>query len=402
MNIDRLAKIATRRELSYFREDVAALGGAIDDAVRGRRVLVVGGAGSIGSATLKQIVPFSPKALHVTDINENGLAELVRELRGGELLASIPDFRALPMDFGSEIFHRFLSDEESYDFVLNFAALKHVRSEKDVYSALQMIDTNVVKQVRLIKWLTERQPCPAYFSVSTDKAANPVNLMGASKRLMEHVIFSAGIRCRVTTARFANVAFSDGSLLYSWVQRLGKMQPIPVPVSTKRYFISPEEAGQICLIAAFLGRDRQILVPSFNAQEHLIDLEDVARDFLVANGFTPRDYRDEREAIRGVAGDVAQGHYPLLLTPLDTSGEKPYEEFQGAGEEIADIGMRGLKGIGYAHDSFATVRRCVDFFADRIASAELGVSKEEIVERIGGCLPEFLHRETGKKLDDRL
>jgi FlaA1/EpsC-like NDP-sugar epimerase len=236
--INDLARLATGREKELFTEDIDRFRTELTQRIGGSRILVIGGAGSIGAATVRSLVPFGARSLHVVDQNENTLVELVRDLRSRFDASKLPDFRTLPLNFGSPIMERFLMEEEPYDFVLNFAALKHVRSEKDCCSILQMLDTNVVKPAYLLKWLVNRGGLRGYFCVSTDKAANPVNLMGASKRLMEHVIFSGEVaECRdvkITSARFANVAFSDGSLLQGWLMRLSQGQPLAVPRDTRR------------------------------------------------------------------------------------------------------------------------------------------------------------------------
>ncbi|MBE3143110.1 MAG: polysaccharide biosynthesis protein, partial [Planctomycetes bacterium] len=269
MNDNDLAWIATGRKRSMFQEDYDACRPAIQEAICDRRVLIIGGAGSIGSATIRQILPFRPRALHVVDIDENGLAELVRDLRCSRLVHDQSELRLLPLDYGSPIMHRFLGDQEPYDMIMNFAAVKHVRSEKDIYSVLHMFETNVLKMYRFLQWASGCHGSVNFFSVSTDKAANPVNLMGASKRLMEHVMFSAlpyrHPPTKVTSARFANVAFSNGSLLQSWINRLQKGQPIVVPAKTRRYFISSIEAGQLCLLAGCYCPNGFVLIPKMDA-----------------------------------------------------------------------------------------------------------------------------------------
>lgn len=397
--------LATRRSASLFDEAVRARHDEIAQRIAGTRVLLVGGAGSIGSTTVRTLVPFRPKELVVVDSDENSLAELIRDLRGSFRSSDLPRLTALPIDCGSEIFHRLLIERGPFDWVLNFAALKHVRSEKDACSILQMLDTNVVKLTRMLTWLSGTDAEFSFFSVSTDKAANPVNLMGASKRLMEQVMFSrafaGGRRRRTTSARFANVAFSDGSLLFSWLQRFAKRQPIACPEGVRRYFISLEEAGQICLLASTIASDGQILVPDLDQNADLRTLESVAREFITANGFNPAEYRDEEAAKAGLAQDVAAGRYPLLLTPLDTDGEKPYEEFVARGERTEDIGLPHLKAAvttvvpDQALTSF--LARIEEFLADAATS----VNKEDLILALDAVIPEFRHAGTGRSLDER-
>lgn len=401
-----LAALATGRDQALFQEDLGRFSEQLRAEIEGRRILVIGGAGSIGAATVRTLVQFSPAALHVLDQNENGLAELVRDFRSSFEANELPDLRTLPMNFGSPVMQRFLQHEAPYDFVLNFAALKHVRSEKDAYSILQMLDTNVVKPARLLKWLTQRGDVRRYFCVSTDKAANPVNLMGASKRLMEHVIFSDEVlhhrNVKVSSARFANVAFSDGSLLQGWLMRLAKGQPLATPRDTRRYFVSLEEAGQICVLAAFLAPDAHLLVPRLDASRDLLLLSDLAVKVLQWFGYAPRFFDDEPAARRAAKSGEGSEYYPLLLTPLDTSGEKPYEEFVGEGERSVEVGMKELAGVPYVPAPPGVLTAFLEWVEVRIDSAEIPVRKEELVAAIQKVLPEFHHMASTKSLDQRL
>lgn len=396
------APLATGRQKPLFAADVELREREIRNALNGARVLVVGGAGSIGSATVRQLVRYSPAAIHVVDTSENNLVELVRDLRGSPDPLRVGDFRSLPIDYGSAVCERLLRSEGPYDLVLNFAALKHVRSEKDVFSLLQMIDTNIVKQARFLGWAARRGSGRRCFSVSTDKAANPVNLMGATKRLMEHVLFSTeGIGC-ATSARFANVAYSDGSLPFGWIQRIAKRQPIPVPRDTRRFFISMEEAGQICLIGSVCAQGGQIVVPSFDPEADLVEMAPVARRFVEAHGLKPVDYEDEGQAKASVLEELARGRYPVLLTPLDTSGEKPYEEFVGRGESAADLGLPNLEAVGHVAPPAGSLERFLDEAGEWIADADRELTKEQVVEAVRQVVPEFAHVETHKTLDQRL
>ncbi|MBN2569751.1 MAG: polysaccharide biosynthesis protein [Deltaproteobacteria bacterium] len=406
MTIDNLTRLITRRSQSLFVEDIETHMREINSEIKGSRILVIGGAGSIGSATVEQILKYRPRSLHVVDQSENGLAELVRWLRSGVDGLTIDDFRTLPLDYGSQIMHQFIVEQRPYDVVLNFAALKHVRSEKDSYSLLQMIDTNVVKTARIFKWLGAQDGTSCFFSVSTDKAANPANMMGASKRLMEHVMFSDDIRpgkkFNTTSARFANVAFSDGSLLQSFLKRYEKRQPMALPRATRRYFISLEEAGQICLLSAFCGFDRLILIPKLDPSADMCTMEDAARMVLKYYGMKPRIYDDEHEARRRVATDCDHGYYPLFLTELNTSGEKPYEEFVGSEEIAVDIGFRHLMGVEYKSVAKGMISDIVNYLELVVSSNKDAVSKEHLVEAISKVLPEFKHIETGINLDQRM
>jgi FlaA1/EpsC-like NDP-sugar epimerase len=368
--------------------------------------LVIGGSGSIGSATVRAMIPFRPRSIHVVDRNENTLAELVRDLRSGPDGLAIGDFRTLPLDFGSPIMRRFLMEQEPYDGVLNFAALKHVRSEKDIYSLLSMLDTNIVKPARLLRWLAELGFRGSYFCVSTDKAANPVNMMGASKRAMEHVAFSGeaaeGFIASVSSARFANVAFSDGSLLQSFCLRLEKRQPLAVPANTRRYFVSLAEAGHICLLAAVCAPNKHLLVPRLSSAYDLRELEPIAVEFLRMHHWEPRIYRNENEARANVEKDMSAGHYPLLITDLDTSGEKAYEEFVGADERALEIGMSRLLAVPYQPRSHGTVAAFLTKIEELLTGVGRRVEKRDIVRRLSMVVPELKHIERGKSLDERM
>jgi FlaA1/EpsC-like NDP-sugar epimerase len=405
MNLDELSYLPTGRHASMFNADYCSIESQLAEDLAGARVLVIGGAGSIGSSTVKLLARFETAALHVVDHSENALVELVRDLRASPRVVRCSDLRFLPLDFGSAVMRRFLFEQEKYDYVLNFAAVKHVRSEKDVCSALRMLDTNVVKQADLLCWLRERQ-LRRYFSVSTDKAANPVNLMGATKRLMEHVIFSRAqipTDFVVTSARFANVAFSNGSLLEGWVHRLAKSQPVAVPALTKRFFVSLEEAGQICAIAAFALHDRQIAVPRLAADVDLRSLDTVAAEFLRSSGYEPVVYTDTQLAANQVAAEQAGGRYPLLLTPLDTSGEKPFEEFIGAGEHPVELGLSSLIAVPYApRVGHTALAKLVDEIRSLIHDPRRPITKAALIQAISVVVPEFVHLETGVSLDERL
>jgi FlaA1/EpsC-like NDP-sugar epimerase len=398
-----LEEVVTRRENSLFATDVEANRERIASAFAGRRLMVVGGGGSIGAATIELLLGYEPAAVHVVDHSENYLAELVRSLRGQDRIGAGVDFQALPLDYGGSAMARLLRDAKPYDIVLNFAAVKHVRSEKDVYSVLQMLDTNIVRHIRFKKWLAENGHGGGYFAVSTDKAANPVNLMGASKRLMEDLIFEFGAdsSLRTTAARFANVAFSNGSLLAGFAQRIAKRQPIAVPRDTRRYFISHREAGEICVLAATLVPDRHLAIPKLDPASELQSLEAIAVRVLETYGLGAVAFEDEAEARAAVAPLAAQGRWPLLRTALDTSGEKPFEEFVGQGEAAAECGLKTLLAIRHT-PSRAVDRGLFGHLEQLIGEPDSKTSKAEIVEAMAAALSNFQHRETGRSLDQRL
>lgn len=398
-----LDAVVLRRDCSPFEPDLSSRRGDLSAAVKGARVLVVGGAGTIGSATTLLIADLAPACLHVIDQSENYLAELVRDLRGRPGGLGVADFRTLPLDYGAPVTGRFLSEARPYDIVLNFAALKHVRSEKDVFSLLQMIDTNVVRHIRFRRWLKAGRHGTRYFSVSTDKAANPTSLMGASKRLMEDVVFwpELSTSAHETTARFANVAFSNGSLLQGFLMRLAKRQPLAVPRDTRRYFVSQRESGEICLLASLLGRAGNVLFPKLDPESELQSLDQIAVRVLAEHSLEPVIFEDEAEARAAVPGLAAAGRWPLLLTPLDTSGEKPFEEFVGSDETPVESGLSTLGAVEHV-DTGALSAGVIAMLEAAVGSAEGTIDKASIVEAVSASIPGFQHRETGRSLDDRL
>lgn len=407
-----LSSIATGRENSLFFQDFKDRHQDIAERVAGKRILAVGAAGSIGSNTVRTIARFKPKAIHVIDQNENALAELVRQLRSQPEPFDVPDFQLLPLDYGSELTRLFVAKNGPYDIVLNFAAIKHVRSEKDPYSILQMVDTNLVKQARFLDVLTAHSPKAGYFSVSTDKAANPSSFMGASKRAMEHVLFSeataSGFEGRITSARFANVAFSNGSLLQSFENRLAQRQPLACPRDISRYFVSLEESGEICCLASLFLNRNEIGVPDLDPETQLVLLPRVAEGFLRANNLEPKIYDDEDEARAGVSGDMAKGQYPLLLTPGDTAGEKPYEEFVAAGEEVRETGLKALRAVPYLPlENPAILTSVLETLSSVIAAPRDHVDlvdKDALKQQIARLEPAFMesHVVSALNLDQRV
>ncbi|MBR9824354.1 MAG: polysaccharide biosynthesis protein [Alphaproteobacteria bacterium] len=405
-----LFSIATGRDTSMFVDDLAGRSADLREQVAGSRILAVGAAGSIGSNTIRTLLRFKPKALHIIDQNENALAELVRELRSSPEPLDIEEFRTLPLDYGSAAMRSLLEGEGPYDRVLNFAAIKHVRSEKDAYSILQMFDTNIVKQARFLDWLSKYSPSADYFSVSTDKAANPVSFMGATKRIMEHVLFdpelSGAMNGAINSARFANVAFSNGSLLQGWERRMARREPMACPKGIRRYFVSLEESGHICALASVLAPNRTIAIPRLDPVQHLRPLQEIADAFARWHGFEPVHYDSEDEAKSALDTDAAQGRWPIIITPADTGGEKPYEEFVGAGEVSVEFDLEGLLGVKWAGlqhgGSMGELLAHVTPAVMGTAAAE-ACTKEALKTMIGSIEPAFLsaHIDSNRNLDQR-
>jgi len=395
-----LSKLATDRDASLFVEDMSAHRGRLEAAIAGRRILITGGAGSIGASTAELLLEFRPAAAHVIDIAENALVELVRDLRSRAKPLVSGELRLLPIDYGSAATERLLQSEPPYDFVLHFAAHKHVRSEKDVPSLLQMLDTNVVKMRRFLLWLARYGHGERCFAVSTDKAANPTSLMGASKRLMEHVLFTSGGLATATSARFANVAFSNGSLLQGFLFRLARRQPLAVPREVRRYFVSAREAAEICLLGALVAPTDHIVFPRLDAAEHLRLLVDIAQDLLKRLDLRPSLYDDETKACAAVSDELKRGHYPVLVTPLDTSGEKPYEEFVATDEVMTEVGFSALQAVRYV-PSPGPLEEVLSFIERAVTNADLVVTKSDITRRLASVVPGFHHVEAGRSLDER-
>lgn len=384
---------------ALFVQDIGDVGTALDRHVSRSRFLVLGGAGSIGQAVTREIFKRQPKKLHVVDISENNIVELVRDIRSS--LGYIDgDFQTFALDIGSLEYDAFIEADGQYDYVLNLSALKHVRSEKDPYTLMRMIDVNVFNTDK-----TLRQSIAAgvkkYFCVSTDKAANPVNMMGASKRIMEMFLMRRSEQITISTARFANVAFSDGSLLHGFNQRLQKHQPIVAPNDIKRYFVTPQEAGELCLMSCIFGENRDIFFPKLREEQHLITFAEIAAKYLQQRGYEPYLCRDENEARELARTLPEQGRWPCLFTTSDTTGEKEFEEFFTE-KEILD--MARFNRIGVIKNAPISPSELLDVFEQKIAAmrANRRWSKEEIVSLFFEVIPDFGHQETGKYLDAKM
>jgi FlaA1/EpsC-like NDP-sugar epimerase len=395
-----LSRLATDRDTSLLADDMLAYRGRLETNIAGRRVLITGGAGSIGASTAELLLGFKPAAVHMIDVAENALVEFVRDIRSRANRILRSELKLLPIDYGSVAAERFLRSEPPYDFVLHFAAHKHVRSEKDVPSVLQMLDTNVVKMRRFLLWLARYGHCQSCFAVSTDKAANPTSLMGASKRLMEHVLFTSGAFTTVTSARFANVAFSNGSLLQGFLFRLARRQPLAVPRDVCRYFVSAREAAEICLLGALIAPTGHVVFPRLDASKHLRPLLEIAQGLLKHMELRPSLYDDETSACAAVSDQLKRGHYPVLVTPLDTSGEKPYEEFVAADEVPTEVGFSALQAVRHVPppEPFDEV---LSFIECAVTNADLVVTKSDITKRLASVVPGFHHIEAGRSLDER-
>jgi len=389
----------TKREESLFQKDIDANKDILSKKIKGKSVLVIGGAGTIGSSYIKAVLKFKPGKLYVVDTNENGLTELTRTLRSDADMFVPKDYKTYPMNFGDHIFRKMFLAEGPFDIVANFAAHKHVRSEKDKYSIEAMIDNNVFKAKEFLDLLTDHNP-EHFFCVSTDKAANPVNVMGASKKLMEEVIMAYSKELQITTARFANVAFSNGSLLDGYIERLLQNQPISCPSDVQRFFVSPEESGQICMLACMLGKSGEIFFPKL-AAEQMAFFKDITIDFFKASNRPIVECKSEEEAKQKAIGLKDGDPYPVYFFDTDTSGEKLYEEFFTETDEVDQETFNSLGVIKNAKKlSKEEINRTILGLKDLMASGEH--DKSAIVDLLKKHLPDFEHIETGKSLDQKM
>ena len=395
-----ISEHVTKRYQSMFAEDIRANQDQLRKNIFEKTVLVIGGAGSIGSSFIKAILPFQPKTLIVVDINENALAELTRDLRSTQGMFIPDDYITYPMDFASPVFEKMLRNRKGFDIVANFSAHKHVRSEKDIYSVEALIRNNILNARKLLELLVEYPP-EEYFCVSTDKAANPVNIMGASKRIMEDVIFSYSEHFPVKTARFANVAFSNGSLPAGFLARIQKLQPLSAPSDVKRYFVSPEESGQICMLSCMLGENREIFFPKLE-EAQMMRFDTIARELLHEYGYDILECSTDKEAIcKAVELSRGSKQYPVHFSKSNTSGEKPYEEFYTDAESID---TKRLQALGIVIGKEIPDCKAIDLLFERLEGAfnREDVTKEDIVKIMKKYLPNFEHIETGKSLDIKM
>jgi UDP-N-acetylglucosamine 4,6-dehydratase len=387
------------RDTPLFAEDLVVLEAGIAARVRESTFLVIGGAGSIGQAVTREIFKRHPRKLHVVDISENNMVELVRDIRSS--LGYIEgDFRTFAVDCGSIEFEVLFEREGPYDYVLNLAALKHVRSEKDPYTLMRMVDVNIFDTDRTAAQAA-RSGVSKYFCVSTDKAANPVNMMGASKRIMEMFLMRRSEEIEVSTARFANVAFSDGSLLHGFNQRLLKRQPLSAPRDVKRYFLTPQESGELCLLSCLLGNNRDIFFPKLAESLHLVTFSEIAVRYLEQLGYEPVACDSEEEAREAASAMKGSRRYPCYFFDSDTTGEKDFEEFHTE-SEVLD--MERFRSIGVVRNSTRYDDRRLDEFVARITEmkASRNWHRADLVHLFIGMIENFDHRETGRFLDDRM
>lgn len=388
------------RSTSMFSVDIEANRKTLQKEIENKSVCVIGGAGSIGSSFIRAVLPFKPSKLIVIDLNENGLAELTRDLRSTYNMYVPIEYRTYTLNFADPIFERIFCEEQGFDIVANFSAHKHVRSEKDKYSVQALIENNDIKAKKFLDILTIYPP-KHFFCVSTDKAANPVNIMGASKRIMEDMIMAYASKFKVTTARFANVAFSNGSLPDGWIQRVMKKQPLAAPNDVKRYFVSPEESGQICMLACILGNNGEIFFPKLG-EKQMLTFSSICDEYVRAIGYEKEEFITDDEA-KKFASEMAFDNkkYPVVYFKSDTTGEKAYEEFYIPGEKI---NMERFTSLGVIEEVEKRPMAEIEAFFNEMERIflKLDFTKEEVVEAIKSFIPNFEHEEKGKNLDQKM
>jgi FlaA1/EpsC-like NDP-sugar epimerase len=393
-----ILKIISRTH-RLFTNDISNNENSLQKIVSDSSFLVIGGAGSIGQAVTKEIFARNPKKLHVVDISENNLVELVRDLRSTYGYID-GEFKTFALDVSSVEYDAFIEDDGKYDYVLNLSALKHVRSEKDPYTLMRLIEVNILNTEKTILQ-SINNGVKKYFCVSTDKAANPVNMMGASKRIMEMYLMSLSQKIDISTARFANVAFSDGSLLYGFEKRIQKKQPIVAPNDIKRYFITPQESGQLCLMSCIFGNNRDIFFPKLDEELHLVSFADVAVNYLNQLGFDPYICVTEEEARKLIDVLPKQKKWPCFFSSSDTTGEKEFEEFYVQNETLV---LDRYKSIGIITNSLDYDSEKIEFFSSYINNLKYlkKWNKADIINLFLKMIPEFKHKETGKYLDSKM
>ena len=387
------------RERPLFDTDVNTHRAELAEEVRKSRFLLIGGAGSIGQAVTREIFRRNPAALHVVDISENNMVELVRDIRS-TLGYCDGDFRTFALDVGSSAYGALMESESGYDYVLNLSALKHVRSEKDPFTLMRLIEVNILNTLSTLN-AARAKGAKKYFTVSTDKAANPVNMMGASKRIMEMFLMRESLETPISTARFANVAFSDGSLLHGFNQRFAKNQPISAPNDVRRYFVTPQESGELCLMSTLTGANRDIYFPKLSDALNLTKFSDIAVRYLEARGYAPHECASEDEARERADELISKRRWPVYFFASDTTGEKDFEEFFTDAETL-DMGRFASIGVIKNTPNFDSAR--LDGFIDEISAIRSRPtwSKLELVNLFNEMIPNFNHIETGKYLDGRM
>lgn len=398
MNLEECLSIFGRN-VSLLNNDIEKASSELKQIVQNSKFLVLGGAGTIGQAVVKEIFKRDPKILHVVDINENNLVELVRDIRSSFGYID-GDFRTYALDINSIEYDAFINLSPEYDFVLNLSALKHVRSEKDPFTLMRMVQVNVLNTIKTIEQSIEKG-AKKYFCVSTDKAANPVNMMGASKKIMEMFLMKYSTQINISTARFANVAFSDGSLLHGFNQRFLKKQPIVAPNDVRRYFVTPQESGELCLMSCLLGENLDIFFPKLNDELHLLKFSDIAKKYIILKGYTPYECDSETEARESMSELLKENKWPCYFAQSDTTGEKSVEEFFTK-NEVLDL-LR-FENLGIVKNEYVQKDDLLYLFTNEIVQMrqKRNWNKQDIVDLFYKMIPDFEYLEVGKYLDSKM
>ncbi len=387
------------RKEGLFSRDIQEKENFLSSEISKRRFLVIGGAGSIGQSVSKEIFKRNPLSLHVVDLSENNMVELVRDIRS-TLGYNSGEFKTFSIDSTGHEMKAMVDSEGPYDYIFNLSALKHVRSEKDPYTLMRLVIVNIFNTIEIAN-ISKKNKSSNYFCVSSDKAANPFNMMGASKKIMEMFLMKESLEQNISMARFANVAFSDGSLLHGFNQRYLKQQPLAAPYDIKRYFVTPQESGELCLLSGLMGENRDIFFPKLDEKLHLTTFSDLARKFLKLRGYEPYECNTEEEAREGAKELISEGRWPCYFFKSDTTGEKDYEEFFTEKEELD---LEKFHGIGIIKNSAKFDEEKLDYFSKEIRSLinNGAWKKEDILNLFLTLLPDFNHKETGKNLDDKM
>jgi FlaA1/EpsC-like NDP-sugar epimerase len=394
-----ISKHITKRDKSFFERDIRNQSAVLKEEIENSNILVIGGGGTIGSNYIKSILQFRPAKVVVVDTNENGLTELVRSIRSTPGLFVPKEFITYPVNLGDPIFEKIYNYYKPFDIIANFAAHKHVRSEKDVFSIEAMIGNNLFNAYRLLKLIEADNP-NHFFCVSTDKAANPVNIMGATKKLMEELVIDFSTHLKCTTARFANVAFSNGSLLDGFLFRTMQRQPLAVPADIKRYFVSPAESGDICMLASILGNSGDIFFPKLT-EDQLTSFFDITTSFIKEMGYQIDVCSSEEEAKEKSLLINKTKSYPVYVFNSDTTGEKLYEEFSTENEVIdweryESLAVANPIKLDSYDDSSQVIKELQDLFNSQTPH------KSDIVKILSTHIPNFAHIEKGITLDHKM
>ena len=395
--MDTLSLVGRSRPL--FLNDIEDNEYELSQIISNSDVLVIGGAGSIGQAVTVELFKRNPRKLHVVDLSENNMVELVRSVRSTIGYGS-GEFKTFALDCGTPEFNAMMNYHGPYDYIFNLSAMKHVRSEKDPFTLMRLIQTNIFNTLNVLKQV-KHTDLKKYFCVSTDKAANPVNMMGASKRIMEQFLLRESYEENISMARFANVAFSDGSLLHGFNQRFAKQQPISAPSDVRRYFVTPQESGELCMLSGLLGHNREIFFPKLSDEIHLEHFSVIAERYLRALGFEPFHCESEEEARGKMSELFNKKKWPVYFFDSDTTGEKDFEEFFTESENLT---FDRFDGIGIILQPATFDKEKLEEFEKQILALRTKGKWEKsyLVDLFNYMIPEFTHKETGKYLDNRM